>query len=169
MQRSWAHFLCICFRVCDWQKPEYPRPTGAPWLTKLLHRMVSRSSGRLGSPFYICGTGVKIMRALGPQTCLRACKLFKLFIWWACSNSVISHFSEKQKSGPLKDCEGPQKYDIKGPNDPWHLFLILTPAVVSMHLIFHVLASLLISDADDEASSYRQSSDGDHGSSCPMC
>ena len=26
--------------------------------------------------------------------------------------------NDVRKSGHLKDCEGPQKYDIKGPNDP---------------------------------------------------
>ena len=41
----------------------------------------------------------------------------------------MSPIKEIRKSGPLKDCEGPQKYDIKDPNDPLHLFLILTPGV----------------------------------------
>ena len=35
------------------------------------------------------------------------------------SDTVVSPIREKLKSGPLKDCEGPQKYNIKGPNDPW--------------------------------------------------
>ena len=24
-RRSWMHFVCICFYVCGWQKPEYPQ------------------------------------------------------------------------------------------------------------------------------------------------
>ena len=24
-QRSWTHFVCICFRMCGQQKPEYPK------------------------------------------------------------------------------------------------------------------------------------------------
>ena len=39
----------------------------------------------------------------------------------------MSPINEIRKSGPLKDCDGPQKYDFKGPNDPWQFLLILTP------------------------------------------
>ena len=31
------------------------------------------------------------------------------------------------KSGPLKNCDGPQKFHVKGPNGPWTFLLILTP------------------------------------------
>ena len=51
-------------------------------------------------------------RANGPQNCLRARK------FWGDSNTVISAINEVRESGSLKDCEGPQKYDIKGLNDP---------------------------------------------------
>ena len=37
-----------------------------------------------------------------------------------------------RKLGPLKDSAGPQKFDIQGPNDPWHFFLILTPGGISL-------------------------------------
>ena len=43
------------------------------------------------------------------------------------SDTVISPINEIRKSGHWKNCEGPQKYDIKGANDPWQLMLILTP------------------------------------------
>ena len=33
------------------------------------------------------------------------------------------------KSGPLKNCEGPQIFDFKGPNGPLKFLLILTPAL----------------------------------------
>ena len=32
----------------------------------------------------------------------------------------------------LKNCDGPQKYDMKDPNDPWQVLLILTPAKEKM-------------------------------------
>ena len=38
---------------------------------------------------------------------------------WGDSYTVIGSINEIRKSGPLKDYEGPQIYDIKGPNDPW--------------------------------------------------
>ena len=80
--------------------------------------------------------GVKIRRALGPAKLhagpqnkhLPSPRRARRF--WDDSNTVISPISEKRKSEPLKDCEGPQKYNInmiKGSNDHWQLFLILTP------------------------------------------
>ena len=42
-------------------------------------------------------------------------------------DTVISPIDEIRKSGPFKDCEGPQIYDIKGPNDPCQFLLTLTP------------------------------------------
>ena len=33
--------------------------------------------------------------------------------------SLAKKKKKERKPGPLKDCEGPRKYDIKGPNDPW--------------------------------------------------
>ena len=34
---------------------------------------------------------------------------------------------KKRKSGPLKNCESPRKYDNDSPNDPWQILLISTP------------------------------------------
>ena len=50
---------------------------------------------------------------------------------WGDIDTVISLINEKKKreSGPLRDFEGPQKYDIKGPNSPWQFLPILTPAL----------------------------------------
>ena len=47
--------------------------------------------------------------------------LFFLFV-------TIKKFGDpRSKSGPLKNCAGPQFFDIKGPHDPWKCLLILTP------------------------------------------
>ena len=62
-------------------------------------------------------------RANGPQNCMRA---LKINTWRALrarrflgnSKTVICFISEKRNSWPLQDCEGSQKYNIKGPNDP---------------------------------------------------
>ena len=43
------------------------------------------------------------------------------------SDTILSPMNEIRKYEPLKDCEGPQRYDIKGPNDSWQFLLILTP------------------------------------------
>ena len=56
------------------------------------------------------------------------------------SDTFKSPINKIRKSGPLKDCEGPQKYDIKDPNDPWQFLFISTPA--SPFPIFH-LSSIL--------------------------
>ena len=40
---------------------------------------------------------------------------------------LLSPINEIRRSGPLENCEGPQKCDIKGPNHPWQFLLILTP------------------------------------------
>ena len=60
------------------------------------------------------------MRALKVKT-WRPCR------FWGSSSTVICLTSKKRKSGPLKHCEGPWIYDIRGPNDPWECLLILTP------------------------------------------
>ena len=39
---------------------------------------------------------------------------------------LLSPISEERKSGSLKDCEGPQKHDIKGLNDHWQFLLTST-------------------------------------------
>ena len=49
--------------------------------------------------------------------------------------TVICNISEERKSGPLKHCEGPRKYDIKGPNDPQEILLILTPGYIISSLV----------------------------------
>ena len=46
---------------------------------------------------------------------------------WRAVTSLLVLLTKKRKFGPLKDCEGPQKCDIKGPNDPWQFLFILTP------------------------------------------
>ena len=40
VQRLWTHFVCVCFRTCGQQKPEYPHGSIAPWLRTPLHRAV---------------------------------------------------------------------------------------------------------------------------------
>ena len=62
-------------------------------------------------------------RANGPQNCLRALKIntrraHMALKFWGDSNTITSPINEIRRSGPFKDWEGPQKYDIKGPNDP---------------------------------------------------
>ena len=76
--------------------------------------------------------GDKIRRALGPMARKLACGPSKLTQSGPAgdSNTVISLINEIRKSGPLKDCEGPQKYDIKGPDGPWQILLILTPGCI---------------------------------------
>ena len=41
--------------------------------------------------------------------------------------------SEERKSGPLKHCEGPRKYDIKDPKDHQEILRILTPEYMQHH------------------------------------
>ena len=59
-----------------------------------------------------------------------ACGSSKLTLFLGNSATVIIPINKIRKFGPLKDCEGLQKYDIKGPNDPWQFWLILTPAYI---------------------------------------
>ena len=54
VQRSWVHFVCVCFRVCGQQKPKYPQLELHGWRCHYTGRY--RSSGSL---FYICGFGTK--------------------------------------------------------------------------------------------------------------
>ena len=72
-------------------------------------------------------TRVKIRQALGPMLRKIACGPLKVTLeqFWGDCETVISPINELKKSVPSKDCEGPQKYDIKGPNDPWIFLLIL--------------------------------------------
>ena len=68
-----------------------------------------------------------------PQNCLRALKITatrarRARKVWGGNHTVIRPINEIRKSVPLKECEGPQKYDNRGPNDPWQFLLILTPA-----------------------------------------
>ena len=75
---------------------------------------------------------VKIRRALGQQNCMPALTIntwraLRAHRFWGDSNTI----SEKRKSGPLKYCEGPQKYNNRGPNDPWQLLLTLNPVFKS--------------------------------------
>ena len=65
-----------------------------------------------------------------PQNCLRALKINteRACRVWGDSDTFIGSINEIRNFGPLKDFEGPQIYDIKGPNDPWQFLLILTPA-----------------------------------------
>ena len=79
------------------------------------------------SPKVGCTQGLKLLRALKINT-RRARRARKI---WGDSDTFISPMNEKRKSGPLKYCEDPQKYDIKGPNDPGQLLLILTPGCTS--------------------------------------
>ena len=44
------------------------------------------------------------------------------------SDTVTGSINKIRKAGPLKDCVGPQIYDIRGPNGPRQFLLILTPA-----------------------------------------
>ena len=58
--------------------------------------------------------------------------------FWDDSNPVISSINEVRKSGPLKGFESPQKYDMKGPNDPQQFLLIWTPGYVCVKTEFHL-------------------------------
>ena len=69
--------------------------------------------------------------ANGPQNWLQALKINtrrarRTRKFWGDSNTLKSPINEIRQSGPLKDCEGHQINDIKGPNDPWQFLLILT-------------------------------------------
>ena len=57
--------------------------------------------------------------------------------FWGDSDAVIGSINEIRKSGPLKDCEGPQIYDIKGLNGPWQFLLILTPVEKSTYVFLY--------------------------------
>ena len=59
------------------------------------------------------------------------------------SYAILSLISEKRKCWPLRDYEGPQKYNIKGPNDPWQFLLILTPGPDYEHLSIFVKMIIL--------------------------
>ena len=61
------------------------------------------------------GSGVKIRRALGPMARKIACGPSKLTPSGPDSDTVIGSINEIRKSGPLKDCEGP--------NGPWQFYL----------------------------------------------
>ena len=50
--RLWTHFVCVCFCVCGWQKPEHPN-----WSSVADDAITRGSIGALGSPLYICGNG----------------------------------------------------------------------------------------------------------------
>ena len=70
----------------------------------------------------------------GPQNYLRALKINSTRArrarkYWGDSDTVANPINEIRKPGPLKNCEGPQKYDINGPNGPLQFLLILTPAL----------------------------------------
>ena len=47
-QRSWAHLFCVCFRVCDRQKPKDPQFVPHGW-----QRHYTGGIHGLGSPLYI--------------------------------------------------------------------------------------------------------------------
>ena len=47
-QRSWTHFVCICFCVCGRLKPEFPHLELHGW-----RRHYTEQYRSLGSPFYI--------------------------------------------------------------------------------------------------------------------
>ena len=48
-RRWWTHFVYVCFRVCDWQKPEYSQfePMADDAITQ-------GGIQGLGSPLYTC-------------------------------------------------------------------------------------------------------------------
>ena len=48
MQRSWTHFVCVCFPMCGRQKLEYPN-----WSSMNDDAITRGGIGVLGSPFYI--------------------------------------------------------------------------------------------------------------------
>ena len=48
-QRSWAHFVCVCFCMCGRQKPEYPN-----WSSMADGTITQGGIGGLGSPVLIC-------------------------------------------------------------------------------------------------------------------
>ena len=56
--------------------------------------------------------GIKIRRALGPMALKLACRPSKL-TQSGDSNAVFSPINEITKSGPLKDCEGPQNMSLR--------------------------------------------------------
>ena len=69
--------------------------------------------------------------ANGQHNCLRALKINARRA--RNSDIVISPINGIRQSWPLKrNCDGPQKYDMKDPNDPWQVLLILTPAKEKM-------------------------------------
>ena len=49
-QRSWAHFVCVCFCVCGLQNLEYPN-----WSSIADDAITRGGIGVLGSLFYVCG------------------------------------------------------------------------------------------------------------------
>ena len=49
LQRSWTHFVCVCFCVCSRQKLKYSQLELHGW-----QRHCTGCIGILGSPFYIC-------------------------------------------------------------------------------------------------------------------
>ena len=85
------------------------------------------------------GSGLDIWWALGPMTRKIVCGLSKLTLGGPADFevTVIKFYliSGKKKTWALK-CEGPQKYDIKGPNDPWQFLLILFQPMRWVHNVF---------------------------------
>ena len=102
-------------------------------ILKTLLLFILAESGRILNWLnYVSPSGVKIRQALGPMARKIPCGPSKLTL--GDSDTVIDSINKMRKYVPLKDCEGPQIYNIKGRNGPSQFLLILTPCHHATHL-----------------------------------